>query len=91
MKRYFVSYHYPCPDGIFAALAVRQHFAEAGIQRVHYVPNKVFAPVSLKDLDLTVSSDQVLAIQIRKTFGDCCLRALKEHACHRRSTPTHLA
>lgn len=53
MKRHFVSYHYPCPDGIFAALAARQHFAEAGIQRVHYVPNKVFAPVSLKDLNLT--------------------------------------
>ncbi len=55
MKRHLVSYHYPCPDGIFAALAARQHFAEKGIQRVHYLPNKVFAPISLQDLALTVS------------------------------------
>ena len=84
MKRHFVSYHYPCPDGIFAALAARQHFAEAGIQRVHYLPNKVFAPISLKDLTLTVSKfftiscPQVCMLEGNLTLQSVSLEPLKQ-------------
>lgn len=65
--RHIVSYHYPCPDGIFAALAARQHFKEAGIPQVHFFPNKVFAPLSVKDMSLKVRpKDGFRMVQHRK-------------------------
>lgn len=49
-----VCYHYPCPDGIFAALAAHLHFKGKGLPQPRWVPNRVYAPVKLTDLSLTV-------------------------------------
>jgi nanoRNase/pAp phosphatase (c-di-AMP/oligoRNAs hydrolase) len=44
-------YHYPCPDGIFAALAV--HLAHKGRgAAVEFRPNTVYAPLSVDALEL---------------------------------------
>lgn len=48
-----VAYHYPCHDGIFAALAAHLHFATTGAA-VRFVPNRVFAPCTAQDLQLQV-------------------------------------
>lgn len=48
-----VAYHYPCHDGIFAALAAHLHFAATGAA-VRFVPNRVFAPCTVQDLQLQV-------------------------------------
>lgn len=56
MGRHIISYHYPCPDGIFAALAARQHFKQTGVTDVEYYPNKVFAPVKAEDMGLRVNA-----------------------------------
>lgn len=52
--RKIVSYHYPCPDGVFAALAAYLHFRQQSIQNVEWVPNRVFAPCTLRELNLQV-------------------------------------
>ena len=52
-----VLYHYPCPDGIFAALAAHLHFQQSGFQ-VRWVPNRVFAPETVASLGLQVSCCQ---------------------------------
>lgn len=44
-------YHYPCPDGIFAALAVHMAHKARGLA-VDWRPNTVYAPLSVADLDL---------------------------------------
>lgn len=44
-------YHYPCPDGIFAALAVHLAHRERGIS-VDWRPNTVYTPLSVADLAL---------------------------------------
>ncbi|PSC71276.1 DHHA1 domain [Micractinium conductrix] len=44
-------YHYPCPDGVFAALAVHLAHRARG-QAVEYWPNTVYAPLTLEDLRL---------------------------------------
>ena len=56
MGRHIISYHYPCPDSIFAALAARQHFKQTGVTDVEYYPNKVFAPVKAEDMGLRVNA-----------------------------------
>lgn len=48
-----ISYHYPCPDGIFSALAAHLKFSRDG-QEVVWVPNAVYAPMQLDDLHLQV-------------------------------------
>ena len=48
-----VSYHYPCPDGVFAALAAHLSFAETGVKPV-WVPNTVYKPRTLESLGLQV-------------------------------------
>ena len=39
-----VLYHYPCPDGIFAALAAKLYH-QATNQSVKFMPNTVYAPL----------------------------------------------
>ncbi|KAI3895379.1 hypothetical protein MKX03_032592 [Papaver bracteatum] len=46
-----VLYHYPCPDGVFAALASHLYFS-AIKQDVLYFPNTVYSPVKVEDLPL---------------------------------------
>ena len=48
-----ISYHYPCPDGVFAALAAHLSFSSAA-QKVVWVPNAVYAPKHLDALHLQV-------------------------------------
>lgn len=48
-----ISYHYPCPDGVFAALAAHLRFAELGVTPV-WVPNTVYSPRRLQDLHIQV-------------------------------------
>jgi len=50
--RHIIAFHYPCPDGIFAALAATLHFRQRGVP-VHYAPNRVFAPCTVESLQLT--------------------------------------
>lgn len=57
-----VMYHYPCPDGVFAALAAHLHFRDSG-SNVRWVPNRVYAPETVASLDLQVSLRTLL-----KTF-----------------------
>ncbi len=49
-----ISYHYPCPDGVFAALAAHLRFSVAA-QKVVWIPNAVYAPKQLQDLQLQVT------------------------------------
>ncbi|KAL3159526.1 hypothetical protein ABBQ38_009941 [Trebouxia sp. C0009 RCD-2024] len=51
-----ISYHYPCPDGVFAALAAHLRFSVAA-QKVIWVPNAVYAPKQVNDLQLQVSQE----------------------------------
>ncbi|KAL3157489.1 hypothetical protein ABBQ32_011953 [Trebouxia sp. C0010 RCD-2024] len=46
-----ILYHYPCPDGVFAALAAHLSFSVTA-QKVIWVPNAVFAPRQVNDLQL---------------------------------------
>lgn len=48
-----ISYHYPCPDGIFSALAAHLKFSRDG-QKVVWIPNAVYAPKQLDELHLQV-------------------------------------
>ena len=50
---HLVSYHYPCPDGVFAALAAHLAFAKTA-ETVAWIPNTVYAPRKLDDLKLQV-------------------------------------
>lgn len=55
--RHIIAFHYPCPDGIFAALAATLHFRQkGGHERVQYAPNRVYAPCTVESLQLTVST-----------------------------------
>ena len=54
-SRILVLYHYPCPDGGFAALAAALHFQQIGQERVLFVPNRVYDPCTVSKLDLQVS------------------------------------
>ena len=58
-----VCYHYPCHDGAFAALAAHLHFASTRAA-VRLVPNRVFAPCTVTDLQLQVhTADTVAGLQ----------------------------
>ena len=69
-----VSYHYPCPDGIFAALAAHLHFIEAG-QRPVWVPNTVYSPRKIESLGLQVGQHQasVLHLEHEAIEHECLL------------------
>lgn len=45
-----VLYHYPCPDGAFAALAAHLYHSLLGLSAVFF-PNSVYSPIKVKDLD----------------------------------------
>ena len=49
-----IAYHFPCPDGIFAALAAHLHFQQRGHTNVRFAPNRVFAPCTIEELQLQV-------------------------------------
>ncbi|XP_009621556.2 uncharacterized protein [Nicotiana tomentosiformis] len=51
MKRPAVLYHYPCPDGAFAALAAHLYFSSIHITPL-YFPNTVYSPLRAEDLPL---------------------------------------
>ncbi|GAB4821849.1 hypothetical protein N2152v2_008895 [Parachlorella kessleri] len=44
-------YHYPCPDGIFAALALNLWHQAKG-KAVEFIPNRVYAPATVQTLGL---------------------------------------
>lgn len=45
-----VLYHYPCPDGVFAALAAYLYHSRLAVPAV-FIPNSVYNPIKVKDLD----------------------------------------
>ena len=69
--RTLVLYHYPCPDGIFAALAVALHFQQVRQQQVHFVPNRVFAPCTTGELALQVLILKLSCEDLRDLSGLC--------------------
>ncbi|KAF6255301.1 hypothetical protein COO60DRAFT_230915 [Scenedesmus sp. NREL 46B-D3] len=50
-----VFYHYPCADGVFAALAATLYFRSKGVQP-RYVPHEVYRSVAIPDLQLQPQS-----------------------------------
>lgn len=46
-----ILYHYPCPDGAFAALAAHLYFSSLNITPL-YFPNTVYDPIRVDDLPL---------------------------------------
>ena len=77
-----VSYHYPCPDGVFAALAAHLCFSRAG-QKVVWVPNAVYAPKQLGDLQLQV---RLVGLKAVDTTTDAvshrfCTRLDRHYTC----------
>ncbi|KAH0688554.1 hypothetical protein KY284_019107 [Solanum tuberosum] len=51
MKKPAILYHYPCPDGAFAALAAHLYFSSLRIIPL-YFPNTVYSPIRVEDLPL---------------------------------------
>lgn len=52
-RRALCLYHYPCPDGVFAALALHRWHAAHG-RLVAWFPNTTWAPVTVDALGLQV-------------------------------------
>ncbi|THU65746.1 hypothetical protein C4D60_Mb05t06890 [Musa balbisiana] len=50
LKKSAVLYHYPCPDGAFAALAAHLYFSATSLP-VLFFPNAVYDPISVTILD----------------------------------------
>ncbi|OAY66173.1 hypothetical protein ACMD2_16329 [Ananas comosus] len=59
LKKSAVLYHYPCPDGAFAALAAHLYFAGASLP-VLFFPNTVYDPIRSDSLPLDEISDVYL-------------------------------
>lgn len=59
LKKAAVLYHYPCPDGAFAALAAHLYFSAASLP-VAFFPNTVYDPISIDSLPLDELSDVYL-------------------------------
>lgn len=59
LKKSAVLYHYPCPDGAFAALAAHLYFSAASIP-VAFFPNTVYDPIRLEQLPFHEFSDVYL-------------------------------
>ncbi|XP_074586108.1 uncharacterized protein LOC141841809 [Curcuma longa] len=51
LRKSAVLYHYPCPDGAFAALAAHLYFSAASLP-VLFFPNTVYNPIRVDDLPL---------------------------------------
>ncbi|KDP45801.1 hypothetical protein JCGZ_17408 [Jatropha curcas] len=58
-KKSAVLYHYPCPDGAFAALAAHLYFSNTRLP-VLFFPNTVYNPITLDHLPLHQISDLYL-------------------------------
>lgn len=58
-KKPAVLYHYPCPDGAFAALAAHLFFSSASLPALFF-PNTVYNPITTQQLPLAEISDVYL-------------------------------
>jgi hypothetical protein len=54
-----ILYHYPCPDGAFAALAAHLYFAAASLPALFF-PNTVYRPITAQQLPLSEIGDLYL-------------------------------
>ena len=52
--RVLALYHYPCHDGVFAALALQRYYAPRGTPVVWH-PHTTYAPLVAKDLGIQVA------------------------------------
>uniref|UniRef100_A0A7N0ZZH5 DHHA1 domain-containing protein n=1 Tax=Kalanchoe fedtschenkoi TaxID=63787 RepID=A0A7N0ZZH5_KALFE len=59
VRRAAILYHYPCPDGAFAALAAHLYFSATSTPAVFF-PNTVYAPLRTVDLPLHQFDDVYL-------------------------------
>lgn len=55
-----ILYHYPCPDGVFAALAAHLYFKATSLFSPLFFPNTVYKPLSAEDLPLNEIGDLYL-------------------------------
>ncbi|CAJ2667200.1 unnamed protein product [Trifolium pratense] len=55
-----ILYHYPCPDGVFAALAAHLYFKATSSFSPLFFPNTVYSPLRVEDLPLSEISDLYL-------------------------------
>lgn len=55
-----ILYHYPCPDGVFAALAAHLYFKATSFFSPLFFPNTVYNPLSAEDLPLNEIGDLYL-------------------------------
>lgn len=59
LKQTAVMYHYPCPDGAFAALAAHIYFSAASLP-ARFFPNTVYSPIKVEELPLGQIGDAYL-------------------------------
>lgn len=59
MRKSAVLYHYPCPDGVFAALAAHLYFKAVSLP-VTFFPNSVYDPIRADNLSVDELSDVYL-------------------------------
>ncbi|XP_021679910.2 uncharacterized protein LOC110664500 isoform X2 [Hevea brasiliensis] len=59
MKKSAVLYHYPCPDGAFAALAAHLYFCATSLPAL-FLPNTVYNPIKLEHLPIHEIDDLYL-------------------------------
>lgn len=52
LKKSAILYHYPCPDGAFAALAAHIYFSATPSTSALFFPNRVYSPVKPHQLPL---------------------------------------
>ncbi|XP_058755115.1 uncharacterized protein LOC131628277 [Vicia villosa] len=55
-----ILYHYPCPDGVFAALAAHLYFKATSLFSPLFFPNTVYSPLRVEDLPLNEITDLYL-------------------------------
>ncbi|KAJ1410137.1 DHH phosphoesterase superfamily [Sesbania bispinosa] len=55
-----ILYHYPCPDGVFAALAAHLYFKATSFFSPLFFPNTVYRPLRAEDLPLSEIGDLYL-------------------------------
>ncbi|KAI3797238.1 hypothetical protein L1987_32493 [Smallanthus sonchifolius] len=59
LKQSAVLYHYPCPDGAFAALAAHIFFSASSLPALFF-PNTVYSPIKVEELPVDQISDAYL-------------------------------
>ncbi|XP_071703699.1 uncharacterized protein [Rutidosis leptorrhynchoides] len=59
LKQTAVLYHYPCPDGAFAALAAHIYFSVSSVPALFF-PNTVYSPISVEELPVDQIGDAYL-------------------------------